>query len=167
MPEDAGSLAFVSMYLPRRYDDAGIRYYGRITRITYLVRSQIPYPMTHNNPDEMYCRLDVASWHVRSVPISIKEEGVYTPQMTYSFLFVHCRETYELFHIHSAEDFLLLQKLRNLAQKNAPDDTPIAVLSKEKKEIYRFSPSAFKRSPLRIYHELKEKLSAGEDADHG
>ena len=121
MPEDAGSLAFVSMYLPRRYDDAGIRYYGRITRITYLVRSQIPYPMSRNNPDEMYCRLDVASWHARSVPISIKEEGVYIPQMTYSFLFVHCRETYELFHIHSAEDFLLLQKLRNLAQKNAPE----------------------------------------------
>lgn len=164
MPQHGSPPAYVAMYLSKRYHNAGIRYWGRIIAVTYLKRSQIPYPMTHNNPDELYCRLDVDSWHARHLPITVKEEGVYTPRMTYFFLFSHCVETYELFHICSTEDFMLLQRLRAIVEHQpVVDDTPCLVLSKEGREIYRFLPSEFKRSPLRVFLEAKTSFEKAKE----
>jgi len=99
--------------------DAGIRYYGTVTKTNLCKRQEIPVPMTRNNMDELYYRFDVKSWDRLDVSINVREEGVYHPKFTNMFLFQNCRESYELFNIHSEEQYRLLQELKRISNDTA------------------------------------------------
>ena len=48
------------------------------------------------------------------VPIAIKDEGVFKPKFTNIFLLQHCNQSYELFNIHSDEQYRLLYELKRM-----------------------------------------------------
>ena len=70
--------------------------------------------MTRNNPDEDYYLFRVRDWKALPAPIAVKEEGVKVYNMTNLFLLTHCTYSYELFHIHSEEQYRLLHELKRM-----------------------------------------------------
>lgn len=70
------------------------------------------------------CRPDnpvyaVKSWNKLPVAIKVREEGVYQPKFTNMFLFQNCRDSYELFNIHSEDQYRLLQELKRISSDTA------------------------------------------------
>ena len=62
----------------------------------------------------MYYAFMVKEWIELPVAISVKDEGVYEPKFTNLFLVQHCSQSYELFHIHSEEQYRLLHELKRM-----------------------------------------------------
>ena len=95
-------------------EDAGIRYYGEVEFTRKLPRKEIKFPMRRNNGDEMYYAFRIKEWKKLPVAIAIKEEGVFKPKFTNLFLLQHCNQSYELFNIHSDEQYRLLHELKRM-----------------------------------------------------
>ena len=93
---------------------AGIRYYGEVIEAKRLKRSEIHFPSRRNNGDELYYAFLVKEWKMLPVAITVKDEGVYEPKFTNLFLIQHCSQSYELFHIHSEEQYRLLHELKRM-----------------------------------------------------
>jgi len=100
-------------------NESGIRYYGTVIRTCLCKRKDIPIPMTRHNANELYYRFDVKSWNKLPVAIKVREEGVYQPKFTNMFLFQNCRDSYELFNIHSEDQYRLLQELKRISSDTA------------------------------------------------
>lgn len=121
MSEDNLPVRYVALYQSNSIfkKEAGIRYYGTVIRTCICKRKDIPIPLTRNNEDEFYYRFDVKRWEELPVTIKVREEGVYRPKFTNMFLFQNCRDSYELFNIHSEEQYRLLQELKRISSDTA------------------------------------------------
>ena len=119
--EDDLPIRYVALYQSSNIfkNEAGIRYYGTVIRTCLCKRKDIPIPMTRQNANELYYRFDVKKWEELPVAIKVREEGVYRPKFTNMFLFQNCRDSYELFNIHSEEQYRLLQELKRISSDTA------------------------------------------------
>ena len=108
--------------------NAGIRYYGEVLTTTKVRRKQIPVPMTRSNGEDWYYVFRVREWKSLNTPIAVKEEGVSEPKYTNMFLLTHGTHSYELFNIHSEEQFRLLHELKRMfdhTEMNAKGNDPV------------------------------------------
>ncbi len=95
-------------------DKAGIQHYGLVVETKLVKRKDIKIPLRHNNGEEMYYAFRIKEWKKLSLPISIKDEGVFKPKFTNMFLLQHCSQSYELFNIHSDAQYRLLHELKRM-----------------------------------------------------
>lgn len=95
-------------------NEAGIQYYGEVIEAKRLKRKEIKFPTRRNNGEELYYAFLVKEWIKLPVAIAVKDEGVYKPKFTNLFLIQHCSQSYELFHIHSEEQYRLLHELKRV-----------------------------------------------------
>lgn len=157
--------------------DAGIRYYGTVTKTSICKRKDIPVPMTSHNEDELYYRFEVKAWEELAIAIKVREEGVYQPKFTNMFLFQNCRDSYELFNIHSEEQYRLLQELKRISSDTSVNDdehTPgfkinnelsvvllngdIMVCTADGIILNKIPVNEFIRRPRYIFNRLKEDI---------
>ena len=91
--------------------EAGIRYYGEVTKTSIVNRRDITeIPKTSN--DEYY-RFEIKEWKELNVPLVAKEVRDF-PFFTNIFLLQHCSDVPDL-HICSEEEYRLYTELRRLA----------------------------------------------------
>ena len=90
---------------------AGIRYYGEVIYMKKVKRKEIDFPMTRNNGDELYYAFRIKEWKALPSPIVVKDEWVNEPKFTSLFLLEHSRQSFELFNIHSEEEYRLLTEI--------------------------------------------------------
>lgn len=112
---DKFPIHYIAMYRPKSWSNPGIRYFGEVTETATVKRKDIPVPMRNrNHGDELYYLFRIKEWKELSVPVDVKEEGVYEPKYTNLFLLKNCRQSYELFNIHSEEQYRLIYELRRI-----------------------------------------------------
>lgn len=114
VPPDKFPVRYIALYRPKAWANAGILYYGEVTDTTLVKRKRIPVPMTVNNGEEWYYCFKVTEWKALPAPIAVKGEGVYTPKYTHLFLLKNCRQSYELFNVHSVKQYWVACRLRQL-----------------------------------------------------
>lgn len=102
---------------------AGIKRYGRVTDTRVVRRSDIPVPMSRNNPEEAYYLFFVADWVYLEHPIAIQDTTRGKPMFTSEFLLTHCRRSYQLLAIRSPEAYRLCELLCHLAETDS--DKPV------------------------------------------
>ncbi len=112
--ESALPIHYVAIYQSINHfgKEAGIRYYGEVTRCTLVKRSEIKE--IPKASDELYYRLEIKEWKEMNVPISAKEIRDF-PFFTNMFLLQHCSEVPDL-HIRSVEEYRLYTELKRMAQ---------------------------------------------------
>lgn len=110
------SAKYIALYqsLNMFEDEAGIRYYGEILSISVARRKNIPVKMTKDNGEEIYYVFRIRKWETLDKTIAVKDEGVREPRYTNMFLLKHCTQSYELFNIHSQEQYCLLCELKSI-----------------------------------------------------
>ena len=177
--EDRLPIRYVALYQSNNLfkNNSGIRYYGLITKTYTCKRKEIPVPIRRNNPDEIYYCFCIKKWEVLPVAIQVREEGVISPKFTNMFLFQNCRDSYELFNIHSEEQYRLLQELKRISNDTAVNNDEhspgfrlgngisvnllngdIFVCSPDRKILNKTPISEFIRRPRYIFNKLKEDL---------
>lgn len=180
LPAEMPPVRYVAIYQSKRSEEPGIRYFGRVTKTLVLPRRDIPYPLRHNNPEEPYYYFEVKRWLKAKRPVLVREEGVYAPRFTWLFLFLHARESFELFHVRSAADFCLMQTLRRMAEQpkaTLPAGESIRLplggdlylesggtfltLWQGDEPRLQFTREAFARAPLRVFTQLRRSVHAG------
>jgi len=104
---------YVALYQSRnRFKEyAGIRYYGEVTYMKKVKRKDIDFPMSRNNGDEWYYAFRIKEWKTLSSPIAVKDEWVNEPKFTSLFLLEHSQQSFELFNIHSEEEYRLMVEI--------------------------------------------------------
>lgn len=104
---------YVALYQSRnRFKEyAGIRYYGEVTYMKKVKRKDIDFPMSRNNGDEWYYAFRIKEWKTLSTPIAVKDEWVNEPKFTSLFLLEHSKQSFELFNIHSEEEYRLMLEI--------------------------------------------------------
>ena len=96
-------------------DDAGIQYYGEVSQMKRVQRKDIKFPTRRNNGEDWYYAFRIKEWKKLPVAISVKDDWVYgRPKFTNLFLLQHCSQSYELFNIHSDEQYRLLHELKRM-----------------------------------------------------
>ena len=90
---------------------AGIRYYGEVTYMKKVKRKDIDFPMSRNNGDEWYYAFRIKEWKTLPTPIAVKDEWVNEPKFTSLFLLEHSHQSFELFNIHSEEEYRLMVEI--------------------------------------------------------
>lgn len=98
--------------------EAGIRYYGEVTRCSLVKRREIKE--IPKNSDELYYRLEIKEWKEMNVPLVAKEVKDF-PFFTNMFLLQHCSEVPEL-RIKTAEEYRLYTELKRLSQDATLND---------------------------------------------
>lgn len=114
IPKERLPVKYIALCRQKSLGEPGIRYYGEVEKQAVVKRKTIPVPMRRNNGEDDYYIFKVKRWISLYRPIEIKDEGVYNPKFTSLFLLKNCRMSYELFNIHSAEQYLLIYKLKRL-----------------------------------------------------
>ena len=111
---------YVAIYQSIKYfgKDAGIRYYGEVTRYTLVKRYEIKE--IEKNSDELYYRLEIKEWKRMNVPLVAKEVRGF-PFFTNMFLLQHCLEVPDL-KIKTAEEYRLYTELKRLSQNVTLND---------------------------------------------
>ena len=159
-------------------NESGIHYYGTVIRTRICKRKDIPVPMTRDNADELYYQFDVKAWEQLPVAIKVCEEGVIRPKFTNMFLFQNCRDSYELFNIHSEEQYRLLQELKRISIDTAVNndeyrpgfrlndnisinllDGDIIICTSTGKIINKTPLAEFIRRPRFIFNKIKEDIN--------
>lgn len=104
---------YVALYQSRnRFKEyAGIRYYGEVTYMKKVKRKDIDFPMSRNNGDEWYYAFRIKEWKTLPTPIAVKDEWVNEPKFTSLFLLEHSQQSFELFNIHSEEEYRLMLEI--------------------------------------------------------
>ena len=107
-------IKYIALYQSSKIfgSDAGIRYYGKITKAKRLRREEIDFPYDPQKAKKPYYAFMVEKWEALETPIAIKDEGVYEPKFTHLLLVQNCAQSYELFNIHSEAEFRLLVEIR-------------------------------------------------------
>ncbi len=90
---------------------AGIRYYGEVTYMKKVKRKDIDFPMSRNNGEELYYAFRIKEWKTLPTPIAVKDEWVNEPKFTSLFLLEHSQQSFELFNIHSEEEYRLMVEI--------------------------------------------------------
>lgn len=106
-------IRYIALYQSKnRFKEyAGIRYYGEVTYMQKVKRKDIDFPMSRNNGDELYYAFRIKEWKTLSTPIAVKDEWVNEPKFTSLFLLEHCQQSFELFNIHSEEEYRLMVEI--------------------------------------------------------
>lgn len=173
LPDESFPIRYIALYQSRNLfgGEAGIRYYGEVSYQRPVLRKDIHFPLSRNNPDELYYAFRVESWRTLPSPIAIRDEGVSAPKFTSLFLLEHCTQSFELFHIRCPAEFRLMAALRRAAeQKRAAyridDSHTLAVVKKsfvlidaDGKTLGRVPVSSFHHSPGSAFQRLKQMLS--------
>lgn len=181
LPAKMPSVRYVAIYQSRRSEEPGIRYFGRVAKTLVLPRRDIPYPLHQNNPEEPYYYFEVERWLKAKRPVFVREDGVYAPRFTWLFLFLHARESFELFHVRSEADFRLMQTLRRMAEQ--PNTHPAereSISLPLGRDLYlesggthitlymadeprlRVARTEFVRAPLRVFTQFRQAVRAAE-----
>lgn len=131
VPQDKLPIHYVAMYRPKYWSNPGVKYYGEVTETSIVRRKEIPVPMRNrNDAEELYYLFKIKEWKELPVSIEVKEEGPREPKYTNLFLLKNCRQTYELFNIHSEEQYRLVYELRRIfndtsVNENATSHEPV------------------------------------------
>lgn len=178
--EDNLPIRYIALYQSNSIfkKESGIRYYGTVIRTYTCRRKDIPIPMTRDNANELYYRFDVKSWEILPVAIKVCEEGVIRPKFTNIFLFQNCRDSYELFNIHSEEQYRLLQELKRISIDTAVNNDEhkpgfrlndkisinllngnIIVCTSTGKIINKALVAEFIRRPRHTFNKIKEDMN--------
>lgn len=169
LPDGKIPIRYIALYQSRNLfgADAGIRYYGRVSYQKPVLRGHIRFPLSRNNPDELYYAFRVESWRTLPSPIEIRDEGVSAPKFTSLFLLEHCTESFELFHIRSEADYRLMAAIRHALaqshQKYRIDEDHTLTAIKESfllrdaggKSLGKIPIDSFHRSPSGAFRQLK------------
>lgn len=151
--------------------EAGIRYYGEVTRCTLVKRCEIRE--IPKNSDEMYYRLEIKEWKEMNVPLVAKEVRDF-PFFTNMFLLQHCSEVPDL-RIKTAEEYRLYTELKRLSQNSTVNDEEntngfmyndkmivlengnIQVIASDR-IVEQVTLESFSRKPSVVFSKLKERL---------
>ena len=109
-------VAFIALYEEGLTCPNGISRYGRVTETRVVKRSDIPVPMSRQNPEEAYYLFTVEGWNELEHPIAIQDTARGKPMFTGEFLLTHCRRSYQLLCIRSPEAYRLCRLLCNLGE---------------------------------------------------
>ena len=115
--------AVIALYEEGLTRRAGIKRYGRVTETRVVKRSDIPVPMSRQNPDEAYYLFAVEGWAYLEHPIAIRDTARGKPMFTNEFLLTHCRRSYQLLCIRSPEAYKLCRLLCDLGETEG--STPV------------------------------------------
>ena len=172
LPDGDLPIRYIALYQSRNLfgPDAGIRYYGRVSCRKPVLRKQIDFPLSRNNPDELYYAFRVESWRTLPAPMEIRDEGVNGPKFTNLFLLEHSAQSFELFQIHSEGEFRLMAAIRHALRQSGGeyriDDTHILAVVDESLVLMdtggellgRVPVSSFHRSPGSAFRQLRQML---------
>ena len=85
--------------------------------------------MSRNNGDEEYYAFRIKEWKTLPTPIVVKDEWVNEPKFTSLFLLEHSQQSFELFNIHSEEEYRLMVEINkafdNLSAETSADNTTV------------------------------------------
>lgn len=118
VPDEQFPIRYVAIYESK----IGIRYFGTVIRCARVPRRQIPFPMMGNYGEELYYAFVVKSWEEQT-PVQYCEEKIYKARFTHFFLLQHSTQTYELFCIHSSEQYRLMCGWKELLRCAAQEET--------------------------------------------
>ena len=124
-------IRYVALYQSRNMfkEQAGIRYYGEVTYMKKVRRRDIHFPMSRNNGEELYYAFRIKEWKTLPKPIAIKDEWVSEPKFTSLFLLEHSAQSFELFNIHSEDEYRLMVEINkafdNLSATTADNNTAV------------------------------------------
>lgn len=172
--DDRFPIRYVAMYLSKKTRRPGIHCYGTVVRTEKVRRKDIPFPSSGQNPERPFYRFAVRDWTRLPQTVVYRDDRVYQAKYTNLFLLEHCSETYELFNIHSEEQYRLLTEIKRAFSGSAmgsQQDDPVfrisdsrtvwahegyfEVLSGDGESLGRFSFDSFKRSPRRTWERMK------------
>lgn len=175
--DDRFPIRYVAMYLSKKASRPGIHCYGTVIRTEKVRRKDIPFPSSGRNPERPYYRFTVRDWMRLPQTIVYRDDKVYQPKYTNLFLLEHCSETYELFNIHSEEQYRLLTEIKRAfsgAAIGTQQDDPVfrindsrtiwahegcfELVNETGEIIGRFSFESFKTSPRRTLEQMKELI---------
>ena len=111
--DSALPIHYIALYQSKnRFKEyAGIRYYGEVTYMKKVKRKDIDFPLSRNNGDELYYAFRIKEWKTLPTPIVVKDEWVNEPKFTSLFLLEHSHQSFELFNIHSEEEYRLMVEI--------------------------------------------------------
>lgn len=177
IPDERFPIRYVAMYLSKKASRPGIHCYGTVVRTEKVRRKEIPFPSSNPNQDRLYYRFTVNKWTRLKETIVYRDDRVYQPRFTNLFLLGNCRETYELFNIHSEEQYRLLTEIKRTFSDftmGTQQDDPVFRVSEDRtiwahegcfillnnagEELGRFSFDEFKRSLRWTFEQLKDKM---------
>ncbi len=126
---------YVALYQSKnRFKEyAGIRYYGEVTYMKKVKRKEIQFTMTRNNGEELYYAFRIKEWKQLPNPIAVKDEWVNEPKFTSLFLLEHSQQSFELFNIHSEEEYRLMTEI------NKAFDNLSAATTDSNSAVYRIN----------------------------
>ena len=129
--DSALPIHYIALYQSKnRFKEyAGIRYYGEVTYMKKVKRKDIDFPMSRNNGDEWYYAFRIKEWKTLPTPIAVKDEWVNEPKFTSLFLLEHSHQSFELFNIHSEEEYRLMVEINkafdNLSTSTADNNSAV------------------------------------------
>ena len=92
-------------------------------------RKDIDFPLSRNNGDELYYAFRIKEWKTLPTPIVVKDEWVNEPKFTSLFLLEHSHHSFELFNIHSEEEYRLMVEINkafdNLSTSTADNNSAV------------------------------------------
>lgn len=167
-------IRYVAMYQSKRHkfgSEAGIRYYGEVTRCIPVKRSEITE--IPKKSDEPYYRFEIKEWKKLTKPITPKEIG-FTRMFTNLFLLEHSTETPELF-IQSEQEYRLYSELKRTLNHYEINDEgtelgfkfadSLVVFENGEIHVYRsrklhakFDAQDFARSPNAVFRKIKKAM---------
>ena len=152
--------------------DAGIRYYGEVTKCYTVKRSEIKEIPKQSNVE--YYRFEIKKWKELSRPILPKEAG-YVTSLTNLFLLQHSYEVPEL-SIRSEAEYRLFSELKRLANHASINDENNELhfnfnggtISFDNGYIYiyknnlifsKYSIEEFTRKPKMVFHKIRDDIN--------
>ncbi|MBR4289337.1 MAG: restriction endonuclease-like protein [Oscillospiraceae bacterium] len=124
-------IRYIALYQSKnRFKEyAGVRYYGEVTYMQKVKRKDIDFPISRNNGNEMYYAFRIKAWKTLPAPIAVKDEWVNEPKFTSLFLLEHSQQSFELFNIHSEEEYRLMMEINkafdNLSTSTADNNAAV------------------------------------------
>lgn len=97
-------------------DFSGIRYIGEVESYKKVRRKNIAFPMSRENPRELYYFFQVKSWSQLKNPICSVDTKSGPPLFTTKYLFDNCGKMYELFTVTSRSQYDLLCKINEFIE---------------------------------------------------
>ena len=172
LPDGDLPIRYIALYQSRNLfgPDAGIRYYGRVSCRKPVLRKQIDFPLSRNNPDELYYAFRVESWRTLPAPMEIRDEGVNGPKFTNLFLLEHSAQSFELFQIHSQWEFRLMAAIRHALSQSGGEyriddahtlavvEESLVLMDTDGELLGRVPVSSFHRSPGSAFRQLRQML---------
>lgn len=123
---DYHQVDYIAVYQSKRLfgDDAGILYYGEVTKTEVVSRKDINNLSGHTHPNAKCYRYTVKGWKKLKSKIEFEKDWVYRPRYTNVFLLNNVKSTFELFNIRSEIDYRLVYELRRIQENiRVQDDT--------------------------------------------